>query len=1037
MRIPLPPELSTHATAMRALARMLVGEQHADDLVQDTALQALLRSPDQPTGLRGWLMQVLRHRAGKHWRSEGRRRAREANTPRPEPEITPAQLVEQREAVQQLHAALMSCPEPYLGTLLLRFFEDLTPTVIAEKTGTPLPTVKSRLQRGLALLRERLDREHPGSSWRAAFAAAFHLDRTLPPASAAAVTAGVLLMGTGVKLALGGLAAALVATWFVFSREGAPPVTPAGASRGSESGVVAESVVRRSADTAEDSERREVTPAESAPGDAALARFSGRCVDEAGRPLAGVRVKATGFVQGDANLPRWPQPPDQFTGVDGCFTLRCALPERFMVKLDLELAGRCPCTGSFDGGKQLEHDVGDLVLWPAIAVQGRVVDARGQPVAGVELELKRFTMGQPRTVGPKTEARVTTDANGAFGPVTTLPPGRGSVKARNRVLRGESIAFELSIAQPRIDLELVVVDDDELPSIEGVVVDADGNPIANAIVYMQTIESKTSTGPEGEFCVRRATASQGQGPFYLAVRATGFERADSGPHALGAKGVRIVMQPANELRIRARDPEGRPIETFGFLLGPVAGGQLLRASPVRLRPEGLARVSDLPREELDVVVVPGPQFACTRARVTRGTGDVVVQCAALEQRTLRVVGGNGAPVGGVDVELLDAEPGKVDLDTYAIDLTGDQPVLLGASGVPRLQRGQTDQNGELHLSGPGDRALVLRLRGGGVALQVTRAIRLDEAGVFVVTAAPGASWTGRLVPEDAAARLATFAHTRPNEQRREDALGLSLARGSETVCGGLVYDPLLPIDAGGRFRFDGLPAGTWTATVVVRGSRCQVGTITVAEGQQLERDLDVAPLRPSRVELQVLVDGAPLVESGVNVLGTHPLLGVGPPARSGNMLATDARGRLVFESLAGTLALHVYVPEDSGGARVVWAPDVAVPLGADVRQTIDLRLVATTLRLKTPAGTPACKVPLALVGPFRIASQKGQVDGWNRVGETNDAGAFTMPKLAAGPYTVLARRSLTEDAWLEVGAITVVAGPAQTFDLTLPPAWDR
>jgi RNA polymerase sigma-70 factor (ECF subfamily) len=44
----------------------------------------------------------------------------------------------------------------------LRYQEDLDPTEIAETMGIPLGTVKSHIQRSLALLREKLERRGVG-----------------------------------------------------------------------------------------------------------------------------------------------------------------------------------------------------------------------------------------------------------------------------------------------------------------------------------------------------------------------------------------------------------------------------------------------------------------------------------------------------------------------------------------------------------------------------------------------------------------------------------------------------------------------------------------------------------------------------------------------------------------------------------------------------------------------------------------------------------------------------------------------------------
>jgi len=84
MQPSLEHELRTHGTALRRLARQLVGEQHADDLLQETALQALRSPPRQPGPMAGWLAGVARHLARRHRRTEQRRALREQRAARPE-----------------------------------------------------------------------------------------------------------------------------------------------------------------------------------------------------------------------------------------------------------------------------------------------------------------------------------------------------------------------------------------------------------------------------------------------------------------------------------------------------------------------------------------------------------------------------------------------------------------------------------------------------------------------------------------------------------------------------------------------------------------------------------------------------------------------------------------------------------------------------------------------------------------------------------------------------------------------------------------
>lgn len=77
MQNPIEHELQQHTAALRRLARGLVGEPWAEDLVQDTVVQALQTATTPPRSWGAWLGTVLRFLAHKHRRTESRRLRRE------------------------------------------------------------------------------------------------------------------------------------------------------------------------------------------------------------------------------------------------------------------------------------------------------------------------------------------------------------------------------------------------------------------------------------------------------------------------------------------------------------------------------------------------------------------------------------------------------------------------------------------------------------------------------------------------------------------------------------------------------------------------------------------------------------------------------------------------------------------------------------------------------------------------------------------------------------------------------------------------
>ena len=154
-------ELLEHAGWVRRLALQLVSDAaRADDVVQETWLRALEAPPAHGGNLRAWLGRVVTNIAAGHARSAARRRTREERAATAEHLPATDELVAETEQQGELLRLVLALPEPYRETLLLRYQRGLAPRRIAEVRGVPLATVKTHLQRGLARLRDELDRRH-------------------------------------------------------------------------------------------------------------------------------------------------------------------------------------------------------------------------------------------------------------------------------------------------------------------------------------------------------------------------------------------------------------------------------------------------------------------------------------------------------------------------------------------------------------------------------------------------------------------------------------------------------------------------------------------------------------------------------------------------------------------------------------------------------------------------------------------------------------------------------------------------------------
>lgn len=135
--------------------RVLGDAGAAEDILQEVFLQ-LWRSPqlfDATRGsLPGWLAVIARNRAIDSLRKR-----------RPETDITDvvvfvepdlAGRAELGRVAEKIRGALGGMPSAQRSALEMAFFDGLTHTEIAQKTGEPLGTIKTRIRAGLMILRK-------------------------------------------------------------------------------------------------------------------------------------------------------------------------------------------------------------------------------------------------------------------------------------------------------------------------------------------------------------------------------------------------------------------------------------------------------------------------------------------------------------------------------------------------------------------------------------------------------------------------------------------------------------------------------------------------------------------------------------------------------------------------------------------------------------------------------------------------------------------------------------------------------------------
>lgn len=154
-----PEEFATHAEALRALARALIGSANeAEDLVQDTWLAWLRTPPLDRASAGAWLKRVLSNRAVSLRRAQVRREAREREAARPERLHEELQL-ERDEALRRVVAAVLSLEPMSKDVVWRRYFEDHSVERIALELRLSPRAVYERLARAHTALRRALARD--------------------------------------------------------------------------------------------------------------------------------------------------------------------------------------------------------------------------------------------------------------------------------------------------------------------------------------------------------------------------------------------------------------------------------------------------------------------------------------------------------------------------------------------------------------------------------------------------------------------------------------------------------------------------------------------------------------------------------------------------------------------------------------------------------------------------------------------------------------------------------------------------------------
>ncbi|TAJ18227.1 MAG: sigma-70 family RNA polymerase sigma factor [Planctomycetota bacterium] len=1061
---PIDPALvlQAHSDRIRALALQLIRDPAgADDAAQEAWLVALRRGFDPDALPTSWWRETLRKLRGTQVRGRDRRTARETVAARGEGVEAADVRLAHEETLRTVTDAVLELDESYREVVLLRFFEQAGTAEIAARLGCPEATVRTRLNRALAQLREKLDRRRPRAEWVRALAGLVGIQRAAPRAWRAKV-------GLGAAVAV--LAVATPFAWRAARSDGADALEPAAAAAPltalAEPGANAARELVASVAAASAVPAAVVEPPSRAPvaavGDEV--RVTGRFLDAAARPLAGIEVRATAADAFAGGPLETLAESKASSDAGGRFELVLRTKPNFAWNV-LATSDRTANARWWFGtlGPAPRIELGDLPLVDACVARGVVVDVEGRALPG-EIEVR--ARSNWKSAGP---LAVATSVSGRADPQTGafelrgLPPGPVEVSATSLLMRTlRANAVDASAATP-VDVRLEWTGPDLR---ERIAIDAYTPALASVMPGALRFAAIDAAGARHPLAHVPGSASSyaldgAREPKYTLVlddaRFAAWSKADVAP----ATGLQIRLAGSATVRVSVRAPRpgdaldglalfaetaepgrgmqpvelvtaGKPLPADGRLAGFLPGSWTLRAEHPKLG-RATARVDALAAGETRDVelrfaaptVVRGTVFELVSAAkpgadpIRRPAANVLVRARTSDGRTSSVVfatraGGMQAQAGGTSIEQLvetrTDERGRYEL---ALREAGPHDIAAWRNRWLYVQRDRValDAGAEHELELPLAGALAARvaLHPTQSVAQIALELRYDGENPFPGNnpfPGSGDAWS-------------------------EGDAGLDpIALGAD---GALAIGPLpagsYRLDLGARIpppRPEALRSGASVRSFSFRPSS-GLGAFEIRAGETTRAAFDAAPFAPGAIELELVIDGAPAVRVSASTFrksiaggsvtkraqrdprlsSPDPLASAGfygPSATAS--VGADGRARLeLLQAGEHRIALR----SERGDWAWVAPSAIAVAAGETVRTT--LKLERKTARVRVLAkGAPLAQrgFELELGAALRVEAK------------TNTAGEAEL-SLPAGDYRAL------------LGALESPAAPA-SVEFTWPPA---
>ncbi len=710
-------------------------------------------------------------------------------------------------------------------------------------------------------------------------------------------------------------------------------------------------------------------------------RAVGRVVDESDAPVAGAEVTLRAPPPADARAAAMMMArqgedeaggPATTTDAEGSFEIGDLAPGRY--DLDVRARGFAPATVP---GLRLDEEVGEadfgtVVLVPGAAIEGRVADPDGRPVAGAAVTVhaqREGLMGLGARPGP--QGRVETGADGRFVVADLLPDQPLTLAIAKEGYGTEAIGS----VRPAADPIAVVLR--PAGRLSGRVVDSQGDAIAGAHVtahpdhrsmasasgamMQQFRPTWAKSDADGRFLIEGVEP----GTLTVSARAETYQQVMLSGVELEPgteREIEIVLEAGAVVEGRVTTADGLPVVGASIHVAPrrdaargISGLRIAGGDSAMTDAEGRYRVAGAPVGPASIQVFHNDRQRLTKLIEVRPGGNVVdLVFEPGFEVSGQVVDGDGNPVGGAALAL---QPGlsSAGLPGSGFNFEPSPPAVSGADGLFTL----TDV-------AAGSYRLAASREGFAAATSEDFEVADDVAGLLLELGR-GATLKGRILglEFDELGSLTLFAHNRTGGMRRGQ------------------------VDFEARYAFDALVSGEWYVLAQVGSSgRMTTVQVEIPEGAtEVEEDIEFE----SGFALSgVVIDGGePLAGATVTVAGSM--------ASQGQATA-DAAGRFRLDGLkAGSYQVLVM-----SGPRVQHHEPLELVADQEIRIEILTGNLSGFVR-DAADGEPLAGAVVVLQS---LEAGDGSIQSLLRnIGspvESDSRGFFTVPRLRQGSWRLVA-----------------------------------